>query len=443
MSVRLVVDPPPALPGSREYREFQTLAYSLFRSDSSEADLFQYLEERACYAAVCVEYREAVFQFDVFPEHLDTLFARMARQWETGVSLDQVSLGEMEMDEAYPGVSNPVIQRLGCFARDGAFYDEPIREYDIPYQFATHMRARNLSLVLVGSKRNVDRALAAAKVLGRIPEGQRASISPLNAPPGYRITVPAVTVSPPSETVYATFGDLLREHVTWDPECPWAIALVINGARGLNPAETDFYYKAVNSRLRDEVALRYGSVYSVGGSLYLGPAEHVMTFWPSVDEEIVRYDDLAQEIKDVVAELADPASMNWWRAYVGGRANTEAFYGVGAPDASTAADGLVELVTLSRLQGRVDVGSPYLPSADEARLGFARMLENAEWFVVAPPAESTSSEVYASVASAVGYVYGDLFGPDDRTRALAVMCQCLLVLLVLRRVERRMGRERA
>jgi hypothetical protein len=165
-----------------------------------------------------------------------------------------------------------------------------------------------------------------------------------------------------------------------------------------------------------------------------------MTFWPSVDEEIVRYDDLAEEIKDVTADLADPASMSWWRSYVEGRMNTEAFYGVGAPDASTAADGLVRLVTLARLQGRVDVGGPYLPSAEGAQLGFAQMLDDAQWFVMAPPAEPAGSVVYASLASAFGYIYGDLFGPDDRTRALAVLCQCLLVLLVLRRVERRMGR---
>jgi hypothetical protein len=36
-----------------------------------------------------------------------------------------------------------------------------------------------------------------------------------------------------------------------------------------------------------------------------------------------------------------------------------------------------------------------------------------------------------------------LFGPDDRTRALAVMCQCLLVLMVLRKVERRMEGEKS
>jgi hypothetical protein len=440
VSVRLVVDPPHALPGSREYREFQTLAHSVFRSDRPGHDLFEYLDEWGCYAGASVEFREAVFEFDVSPDLMDTLFVRIARQWETGLSWDQVSLGVDEMKEALPDMFNPVIERLGHKASEGALYDLPPRDSDIPNLFDTRMCARNLSLVLVGSKANVVRALAAARVLDQIPEGQRASISPLDVPPGYRLTVPPITVFPASKAVYATYGALLRGHVTWDTECPWSMTLVVNGGRGLDPAETDFYYGALSSRLRDEVSLRYGSVYGVGGSLYLGPSEHVMTFWPSVDEEIVRYDDLAEEIKDVTADLADPASMSWWRSYVEGRMNTEAFYGVGAPDASTAADGLVRLVTLARLQGRVDVGGPYLPSAEGAQLGFAQMLDDAQWFVMAPPAEPAGSVVYASLASAFGYIYGDLFGPDDRTRALAVLCQCLLVLLVLRRVERRMGR---
>jgi hypothetical protein len=480
VSVRLVVDPPPALPGSRDYREFQTLAYSVFRADSAGDDLFKYLEERGCNADVWVEYREAVFEFDVFPEHLDTLFVRMARQWDKGLASAQVSLGSDGLEEAFSDICDPVIERLGCLARDGVLDGHYARDYNIPYLFTTRLRGHNMSLVLVGSKKNVDRALAAAKVLERIPVGQRALVSPLDAPPGFRLTVPAVTVVPPLlrslAEVHATYEDLLRGDVEWDAEGPWAIALVINGARragdmgggrdgdrsdgdggegkgadgcdedngdGLNPAETDFYYEALHNRLRDVVSFRYGSAYAVGGSVYLGATEHVMEFWPCVDKEIVRYDDLEKEMKAVAAELADSASLAWWRGYVEGQAHTESFYGLHAADPSTVADGLVELVTFARMQGREDIGSPYLPSAEEARRGFARMLESAEWFVMEPPAPSWGSAVYASVAGATGYVYGNLFGPDERTRALAVMCQCLLALLVLRRVEGRMKRARA
>jgi hypothetical protein len=186
------------------------------------------------------------------------------------------------------------------------------------------------------------------------------------------------------------------------------------------------------------VALRYGSAYSVGGNLYLGAAEHMMDFWPVSDESIVDYDDLESEMTAVAEELAEPSSLDWWRVYVESQAREETFYGLDAPDASSAADGVAELVTFARLQGREDLAGPYLPSAEEARVGFARLLESAEWFVVEPPSESWASVALGSVGAGFGWVYENFYGQDERTRALAVMCQCLLVLMVLRRVERRM-----
>jgi len=471
VSVRLVVDSPPVLPGSREFRQFQLLAYSAFRGDSPSDDLFEYLEDRGCYGGVWMEYREAIFEFDVFPEHLDTLFVRMARQWETGISDDQISAGVREIREALSDFYDPVMERLGCLARNGVLLGRPIWQFDIPYQFDTLMRAHNLSLVLVGSKVNVDRALAAAKVLERIPEGRHATVSLMEGFPGVRIVAPPVNVVsfvyPSWAKVYSTYEDLLRGKVDWDTEGPWALTLVTRGAgsrfglggavglqgaggaggfsgdrgfgaRGASPAETEFYFEALCSRFRDVVALGNGSAYSVGGNLYLGAAEHMMDFWPVSDGSIVDYDDLEKEMKAVASELADPSSLDWWRVYVESQAREEAFYGLDAPDASSAADGVAELVTFARLQGREDLAGPYLPSADEARAEFARFMGTGEWYVVEPPSSSRGSTVYASVASGVGYVYGNLFGPDERTRALAVMCQCLLVLMVFRRVERRM-----
>jgi hypothetical protein len=220
----------------------------------------------------------------------------------------------------------------------------------------------------------------------------------------------------------------------------------------LNPAETNFYYLALHARFNDVVSLRHGSVYVVIGSLYLGTAEHVMVFQTFVDDEIARYDELAKEMKAVAAELADSSSIGWWRGYVEARAQAHAFYGVNAADASAVADGLAGVVTFARLSGREDLAGlseredlagPYLPSPEEAHRGFARLLESAEWFVVEPPSQSWASVALASVSTGLGWVYKNFYGQDERTRALAVMCQCLLVLMVLRKVERRMEGGRA
>jgi hypothetical protein len=442
VSVRLVVDPPPVLPGSREFRQFQVLAYSVFRGESPSDDLFQYLEKQGCYGGVWMEYREAIFEFDVFPEHLDTLFARMARQWETGISDEQVRMGARETKEALSDFYDPVMERLGCLARNGVLLGRPIGQWDIPYQFDTLMRAHNLSLVLVGSKANVDRALAAAKVLERIPEGRHATVSLMEGFPGVRIVAPPVNVVsfvyPTWAKVYATYEDLLRGKVDLGAEGLWGLTLVAGRDGAASPAEAEFYFQAILSRLIDVVALGHGSAYSVGGNLYIGESERMMAFSPASVEEITDHDGLDEEMEAAVAELADPSSLDWWRGFVEGQAREETFYGLGAPDASSAADGVAEFVTFARLEGRPDLSGPYLPSPEEAREGFARFLSSAEWYVIEPPSSSWTSAAYASVASGVSYVYGGLFGPDDRTRALAVMCQCLLVLLVLRKVERRM-----
>jgi hypothetical protein len=222
----------------------------------------------------------------------------------------------------------------------------------------------------------------------------------------------------------------------------WGLTLVApgGGLDGAGPAEAEFYFQAILSRLNDVVALGHGSAYSVGGNLYIGESERMMAFSPASAEDITDHDGLDEEMEAKAAELADPSSLDWWRGFVEGQARREAFRGLDAPDASSAADGVAELVPFARLQGRGDLAGPYLPSAEKAREGFARFLSGAEWYVIEPPSSSFGSAVYASLSAGVGYVYGGLFGPDEPTRALAVMCQCLLVLLVLRKVERRMER---
>ena len=98
------------------------------------------------------------------------------------------------------------------------------------------------------------------------------------------------------------------------------------------------------------------------------------------------------------AELADPSSLDWWRAYVEGQAREETFYGLDAPDASSVADGVAELVTFARLQGRGDLAGPYLPSPEEAREGFARFLSSAEWYVIEPPSSSSFGPSWLSLS---------------------------------------------
>ncbi len=215
VAVRLVVDTPPCLPGSRVQRTFQTVAYSMFRSDSTTEDLYEYLEERACAADLEVGYRNAVFAFDVLPEYADSLFARMARQWETSLLYPQFEKGKSKIEPTPFGYNAPAIEQLISLAGGECLDFWMVRNLDVSSLFAMYMNVPHLSLVVVGSKENVERALSSARALERIPSEAG------------EYKFPAVRDRLEVTTDPLNYGDVLRGDITWDDADSWAIGLSV------------------------------------------------------------------------------------------------------------------------------------------------------------------------------------------------------------------------
>jgi hypothetical protein len=86
---------------------------------------------------------------------------------------------------------------------------------------------------------------------------------------------------------------------------------------------------------------------------------------------------------------------------------------------------------------RLTDGLAYRPSAEEARRGYAELLERARFFSVEPGDEEGVATLRSRFVGFSLTVWQDVFGPDDRHRAIAFMCHCALILLVLRRIDPR------
>jgi len=248
----------------------------------------------------------------------------------------------------------------------------------------------------------------------------------------------------------SNFGDAPRGSVPREDGDSWAMGLSVPVADGaqrersvgsagrLSPAETNFYYLALHHRLNEVVSIGHGSRYGVIGILRLGSAENVMIFQTTIDEEILSYEDLAKEMKVVAAALADPSSIDWWRRYIDDQTRPRLYYGASAAVVRRPADETASTVAFVRVQGSGDAAGPFIRSADEARTGFARMLESADWLVMKPSPGPSAASTRRSARAGIDVFDWDLFGPDLRTQVLAVLCQCLLMLLVLRRVQKKM-----
>lgn len=417
VALRLVVFPPPFLPGTPEHRTFQTLMRSLFRGKTAADDLFEFLDDTPHAAHVRVGYHRAGFAFDVFPSDMDSLFTRIAGQWERGLFQTQIDVGQTDTGTTAEWYTAPAIERLalltGCDWKDtlGAGSAE------VAAMFRSHMNAWNMALVISGPRAGVERAMRLAKYLEIIPAGERSTAPPVG------------------------YGNALHRRTIRFDEGPWAIGLRVPVPSDPDPAASNFYFRALLRKLNDVVSGEKGLVYGVPGRFFMGADEHIMVFELLADEDVARYGKIAREIQRVAAGMADASALSWWKTFTEGERRSDTRLWGALTAASSAAEALSRLVTRAHMVGRDELESDYMPSADEALSTFAAMLESGEWFVV-EPLVSRKDALMERLDGVVAYIYGGLFGPTDDRRALAVLCQCLLLLIVFRRVEKRMGQKR-
>lgn len=391
--------------------------YSLFRGETNEDDLFEYLEDNQSYTEVEVDYHFAIFEFDVSVEHLDSVFVRMARQLEMGIDSVQIEIGRDRLYDEQIYEDIPAIDKLTWIMTGDYPLSYDVQDSAVTEMFQAMIGSDRLALVLVSSEADAEQALEAVVELQKIPRNECV------------------------QKAQAIDEDLLKGELTWPNGGSWALGIRTLATDEMSPAEIQYYYAALSSYLNDVVSLRNGNAYGIEVNRYFGIGEVIMLFTPYIDDAIVDYESLEKEIKSTAAGLADPSSVGFWNAFADQCSAQDSLYGINADDASTVADYIAVLVSWARMEGHDQIDDFHLPSGEQARQGFAKMLDKSVWFVVQEDGGSRIERLSKWLGGVFSYIYGGLFGPDDRTRALAIMCQCLLVLMVLRRIDKRLQRE--
>ncbi len=398
-AVRLVVKRPALRPASADASAFALMATAMFDGTDISPSVVEF---RTSYVVYC---------FDEPARDLPRVLTNLVQQLDRGVSEtqydDTLCRGEWYSNRASPTAF--ALWREESVGRAPDVNSDPSLE-EVQRAFATHMVANRMSLVIVGTRVLLEEARDSFGSLGSVREGD------------------------PIPTQRTAFASLNGRRKWRTPSQPGTMGLVFRDAAVR--ASVPFYAGALHDRAR-ELAFQTGIFYDVSIAAIETSNELVILLTPHVDSNLTSATATWDTFQEIATALARPEALAWWQTYVDGFRRADALFGDGTALPDLIADGVVDRLAFYTSQSDTIVRPVYLPTGEEALHEYERLLNDGTLLFFESRSEPESAPARQMTAAVALFLLRDLFGPDARSRAIAAMCQCGLILMIVRGIERR------
>ena len=400
VAVRLVVQAPVLHPDSTTMRAFFLMANTLFDGpDISGPDHPSFIEFGPSY--VTYAYNRPASQ-------LEHVLARLHKQLECGVS-------ERQYDHAvcnggWHSITMSETMTALWRQMDGSAMPDFMPDPSfgaVQEAFRNDIVASRMCVVIVGSPRYLEGALRSARSFADLPAGR------------------------PVPTQATTFEASLSAQKCWRSPGQAPVVGLIVDANAIECETASFYSDALSERCR-EFAFQSGAVYDMLAETMDTQNERVLLITPIFDSERTSTGQVWTAFQKVTDDLARPEALDWWRSYLDGCRRSRVLFGEGTGLPSAIANDVVGRLSFSATRAEDVVGPKYLPTAEEALREYQRMLRSGRLFSLQPARTSLAASARERLTHLALFVSRDLFGPNARNRAIAAMCCCLFLLVVIK-----------